>query len=31
MKYLKLFRESVDVNMIEDNIYGILVNLEEEG
>jgi hypothetical protein len=25
------FRESVDVNMIEDNIYGILVNLEEEG
>ena len=31
MKYLKLFRESVDINMIEDNIYGILVNLEEEG
>jgi hypothetical protein len=31
MRYLKLFRESVDINMIEDNIYGILVNLEEEG
>ena len=31
MKYLKLFRESVDINTIENNIYGILVNLEEEG
>ena len=31
MKYLKLFRESIDINMIENNIYGILVNLEEDG
>jgi hypothetical protein len=31
MRYLKLFRESVDINTIEDSIYGILVNLEEEG
>lgn len=29
MKYLKKFNESL--NTIEDNIYGILVNLEEDG